>query len=196
MPQPTSRTAPQGPFGVAPIAEEEPCVEPRLEPRVLRRIYAEHHAFVRRNAIRLGIPAAHADDVVQEVFVTLVRRFEALGHARSMRALLFAIVRRVCANYRRTLDRKSASRLPVGTLRVVDTDGFDRVEAAHIVARFLDDLDEPRREVFVLAELEGMSAPEIAEALGVNLNTVYTRLRAARLRFCRLVGAREEGHEG
>lgn len=159
----------------------------------LRRIYDEHHAFVRRNAIRLGIPQAHADDVVQEVFVTLVRRFGALGEARSMRALLFAIVRRVCANYRRTLDRKAASALPVGTLRVVDRDGFDRVEAAHTVARFLGDLDEPRREVFVLAELEGMSAPEIAEALGVNVNTVYTRLRAARQRFCRLV-AREERH--
>lgn len=165
-------------------------------PRSLRRVYDEHHAFVRRNAVRLGIPHAHADDVVQEVFVTLVRRAEALGEPRSMRALLFAIVRRVCANYRRTLARKAASALPVATLRVVDADGFDRVEAAHTVARFLDELDEARREVFVLAELEGMSAPEIAEALGVNVNTVYTRLRAARQRFCRLVGAREEHHGG
>jgi RNA polymerase sigma-70 factor (ECF subfamily) len=175
---------------VASVDETEPT------PRSLRRIYDEHHAFVRRNSIRLGIPHAHADDVVQEVFVTLVRRSDALGEPRSMRALLFAIVRRVCANYRRTLDRKAASALPVATLRVVDGDGFDRIEAAHTVARFLDDLDEPRREVFVLAELEGMSAPEIAEALGVNVNTIYTRLRAARQRFCKLVGAREERHGG
>jgi len=48
----------------------------------------------------------------------------------------------------------------------------------------------------VLAELEGMSAPEIAEARGINVNTVYTRLRAARQRFCRLVGAEEERHGG
>jgi RNA polymerase sigma-70 factor (ECF subfamily) len=175
---------------VASVDETEPT------PRSLRRIYDEHHAFVRRNSIRLGIPHAHADDVVQEVFVTLVRRADALGQPRSMRALLFAIMRRVCANYRRTLDRKAASALPVATLRVVDADGFDRIEAAHTVARFLDDLDEPRREVFVLAELEGMSAPEIAEALGVNVNTIYTRLRAARQRFCKLVGAREEHHGG
>ena len=194
MPQPTPRTAPRGLSAVAPVEEAEPT--PRLTVRSLRRLYDEHHAVVRRNAIRLGIPHAHADDVVQEVFVTLVRRSDALGEPRSARALLFAIVRRVCANYRRTLDRKAASALPVATLRVVDADGFDRVEAAHTVARFLADLDEPRREVFVLAELEGMSAPEIAEALGINVNTVYTRLRAARQRFCALVGAREARHGG
>lgn len=192
MPQPTPRTAPQGLSAVAPVEEAGPTVRPTVQS--IRRLYDEHHAFVRRNAIRLGIPHAHADDVVQEVFVTLVRRSAALGEPRFARALLFAIVRRVCANYRRTLDRKAASALPVATLQVVDADGFDRVEAAHTVARFLDGLDEPRREVFVLAELEGMSAPEIAEALGINVNTVYTRLRAARQRFCRLVGAREEQH--
>jgi RNA polymerase sigma-70 factor (ECF subfamily) len=179
---------------VAPVDEPGPTSRPTLQS--LRRIYDEHHAFVRRNAIRLGIPHAHADDVVQEVFVTLVRRSAALGEPRSMRALLFAIVRRVCSNYRRTLQRKAASALPVGVLRVVDPDGFDRVEAAHTVARFLAELDEPRREVFVLAELEGMSAPEIAEALGVNVNTVYTRLRAARQQLRQLVGAREEHHGG
>jgi RNA polymerase sigma-70 factor (ECF subfamily) len=194
LPQPTSRTAPRGLSAIAPVDEAGPVPRPTV--RSLRRLYDEHHAFVRRNAIRLGIPHAHADDVVQEVFVTLVRRSDALGEPRSARALLFAIVRRVCANYRRTLDRKAASALPVATLRVVDADGFDRVEAAHTVARFLAELDEPRREVFVLAELEGMSAPEIAEALGINVNTVYTRLRAARQRLCKLVGAQEERHGG
>ncbi|MGC4069779.1 MAG: sigma factor-like helix-turn-helix DNA-binding protein [Polyangiaceae bacterium] len=42
-------------------------------------------------------------------------------------------------------------------------------------------LDASKRETFVLAELEEMTAPEIAAALEVPLNTVYTRLRAARL---------------
>jgi RNA polymerase sigma-70 factor, ECF subfamily len=37
--------------------------------------------------------------------------------------------------------------------------------------------------VFVLAEIEGMTAPEIAAALHINVNTVYSRLRAARLRL-------------
>ena len=182
--QPTPTTADEGSSGGSPTHAVG------LTPRSLRRIYDAHHGFVRRNAVRLGIPRDHADDVVQEVFVTLVRRSAELGEFRSVRALLFAIVRRVCANYRRKLDRGRFRPLPGGTLRVVDDDGFDRVEAAHTVARFLARLDEPRRVVFVLAELEGMSAPEIADALGgININTVYTRLRAARERFKKIVAA-------
>ena len=46
--------------------------------------------------------------------------------------------------------------------------------------RILGTLDEDKRAVFVLVEIEEMSAPEAAEALGAKVNTVYSRLRAAR----------------
>jgi RNA polymerase sigma-70 factor (ECF subfamily) len=49
--------------------------------------------------------------------------------------------------------------------------------------------------VFVLAELEQMTAPEIAEALSVNLNTVYARLRAAR-REVEQAALREQARDG
>jgi RNA polymerase sigma-70 factor (ECF subfamily) len=58
-----------------------------------------------------------------------------------------------------------------------------RAEAARLVQRWLDELDDDKREVFVLAELEQMTAKEIAEAIGSNASTVYSRLRAARLDF-------------
>ena len=45
---------------------------------------------------------------------------------------------------------------------------------------FLETLDDDRRAVFVLAELEQMTAPEIAEALNANPSTVYSRLASAR----------------
>jgi RNA polymerase sigma-70 factor (ECF subfamily) len=52
-------------------------------------------------------------------------------------------------------------------------------------------LDQDQRSVFMLIELEDFSAPEVCEALGVKLNTVYSRLRLARARFMRFL--REEG---
>jgi RNA polymerase sigma-70 factor (ECF subfamily) len=58
----------------------------------------------------------------------------------------------------------------------------------------LGDLDEKKREVLVLSELEELTAPEIAEALGINLNTVYSRLRLAREEFDR-VAARYRARE-
>jgi RNA polymerase sigma-70 factor (ECF subfamily) len=46
--------------------------------------------------------------------------------------------------------------------------------------RALDALGEEQRATFIMADLEGMTVPEIAAVLNVNLNTVYSRLRAAR----------------
>jgi len=60
--------------------------------------------------------------------------------------------------------------------------GLDTASLSRLAATFalLDELDDEKRAVLVLAELEQMTAPEIAESLGVNLHTVYARLRAAR----------------
>jgi RNA polymerase sigma-70 factor (ECF subfamily) len=58
-----------------------------------------------------------------------------------------------------------------------------KVEAARLVQRLLEELDHDKREVFVLAELEQLTAIEIADALGLNASTVSSRLRAARREF-------------
>jgi RNA polymerase sigma-70 factor (ECF subfamily) len=56
-------------------------------------------------------------------------------------------------------------------------------EAARVVEQLLEALDDDKRAVFVLAELEQMSAPDISLAIGVPLNTVYSHLRLARQEF-------------
>ncbi len=58
-----------------------------------------------------------------------------------------------------------------------------KAEAGRVVDRFLDELDDDKRAVFVLADLEQMTVPEIAVALQAPLNTVYSRLRLARQEF-------------
>ena len=63
----------------------------------------------------------------------------------------------------------------------------ERRQAADLVQAFLDGLGEELREVFVLMEIEGMTAPEVAHAVDVGVNTVYSRLRLARERFRREV---------
>ena len=60
---------------------------------------------------------------------------------------------------------------------------YERVEALRVLDRLLAQLDEEKREVFVLAEIEQMTAAEIAEIIEVNVNTVGSRLRAARQEF-------------
>jgi RNA polymerase sigma-70 factor (ECF subfamily) len=117
-----------------------------------------------------------------------------------MRAWLFAIGRQVASHYRRGARRAENRRRALLT----DTTGQDleellaRREAAGLVNDFLEELDEPQRSVFFLADIEGLTAPEIAAALGMKLNTVYGRLRLARQRFERLVAeqSKEETTRG
>ena len=58
---------------------------------------------------------------------------------------------------------------------------LEAVAAAQLLDRFLDELPEEQRDVFILAEVEEMTANEIAAVLDTNPNTVRTRLRTARL---------------
>ena len=66
-----------------------------------------------------------------------------------------------------------------------------RREACALVENFLAGLPEEQRLLFLLSEVEGVRAPEIAGQLGLNINTLYSRLQALRRQFARAVaGAR------
>jgi DNA-directed RNA polymerase specialized sigma24 family protein len=69
------------------------------------------------------------------------------------------------------------------------------VWSEEIVRSFLDEFDGPQRIVFYLSDIEGMRAPEIAEALGVNLGTAHARIRLARNRFEREIARRMEADQ-
>jgi len=58
------------------------------------------------------------------------------------------------------------------------------------VLAILDQLDDDKRVVFALVELEQLSVPEVARMLDINLNTAYSRLRLARQAFEVAVKAR------
>lgn len=67
-------------------------------------------------------------------------------------------------------------------------------EDLDFVRSFLGQQSEGKRSVFVLIELEGMTAPEVAAAMDIRLNTVYSRLRVTRAAFAKAVARRARGH--
>lgn len=151
--------------------------------------YEAHFDFVWRSARRLGVEEAALDDVVQEVFLVVHRKLQEFQGRSSLRTWLFSITLRMASEHRRSRRRKAPEQRQTfdpASLPDPQTNPHEvaaRSEAALLLRRFLDGLDEDRRAVFILAELEGMSAPEIAEATSANLNTVYTRIRSARQAF-------------
>lgn len=151
-------------------------------------VYEAHFAYVWRSVQRLGVPAAYADDVVQEVFVIVHRKLPTFEGRSTLKTWIYGIALRVARAHRRRDRRPQGDETEaVDHLRAPDSARPDalaqREEAARLVNRLLDGLDEDQREVFVLAELEELPAPEIAVALDVKLNTVYSRLRLARAAF-------------
>ncbi len=156
-----------------------------------REIYDTHFEFVYRGARRLGVPPRSLDDAAQDVFLVVHRRLADFEGRSSVKTWLYGITRRVAKDYRRRASRKETGLVsadgPLGQTLAADQNSPDeaaaRRQAAQTLEAILAGLDESRREVFVLAEMEQMTAPEIAEALSLNLNTTYSRLRTARAEF-------------
>jgi RNA polymerase sigma-70 factor (ECF subfamily) len=180
------RASPPG----APLA---PVVPPGVEPSTvtavldLPAIYDQHADFVWRSLRRLGVPERSVDDAVQDVFIVVHRRLGEFEGRSTLKSWLFGIARRVAHDHRRRIGRKERDEElpevvadPAGTTPALEAERAEAVRALHAI---LASLDDDKREVFILAELEQMTAPEIAAALGVNLNTIYSRLRAARAAF-------------
>lgn len=156
-------------------------------------IYAEHFSFVWRCLRGLGVAPGSLDDAAQDVFVVVHRRLHTFEGGATLRTWVFGIVRRIAFRYRRGVARKGTAE-PLGEEQPAAGPGpLERAqdaEAAEFVSRFLDQLDTRKREVFVLGVLEEMSVPDVAEALGIPLNTAYTRLRRARADFRRALSER------
>ena len=149
-------------------------------------LYGEHFTFVWRSLRRLGVHPSWVEDAAQDTFLVVHRRLSDLRPEASAKAFLFGIALRVARDYRRRAQRKHAVSLDVEKEVSQLSGPFERAAKAQAVRRleaFLATLDEDRAAVFVLSELEGMTAPEISQALGANQNTVYSRLRTARERF-------------
>ena len=170
----------------------------RTEELRFEAIWERHFDFVWRSARRLGVRDASLDDVVQDVFLVVHRRLAEFEGRSTVRTWLFGIVLRVVRDHRRTARRKPTEALPEimpDAQNEGPAESAARREAARVLHAVLDDLDEDKRVAFILSELEQMTAPEISETLGVNLNTVYSRVRAARREFEQAV-ARHRAKDG
>lgn len=156
-------------------------------------LYQAHFDFIHRCLRRLGVPAAYAEDAVQDTFVVLHRRWNDLRPDASPRGFLFAIALRVARASRRERWRTRTESLGSEASAAVNQhDPFEQVsstEAVVTLERFLATLDEDQRVAFMLTELEELTAPEISEALGISVNTVYSRVRLSRERFVRFLRA-------
>ncbi|MFZ5895416.1 MAG: RNA polymerase sigma factor [Myxococcota bacterium] len=195
-----SNSAARSPASLA----QEPSVPPEnrgVPP--FATIYSEYFDFVWASTRRLGVSVESVDDVVQEVFVIIHSRLHTIQQPDSLRSWIFGVVRRTVSGYHRLRKVKSASTFEIGFFdelfesnQLTPLEHSEQSDQLKLLAKLLAELDATKREVFILAELNEMTAPEIAETLQIPLNTVYSRLRTARQAFEQALArhaAREKG---
>jgi RNA polymerase sigma-70 factor (ECF subfamily) len=175
----------------APLADPMPppasAVEPadRAPPGV-RELVERHADFVWRSLRRLGVPASLTDDATQRVFLAAAAKLDRLRPGCE-RAFLFGTLSRVAANVRRSRQRSrevawEATQEPADPDPQPDELVANR-QARALLDEALDALPDELRAVFVLSELEELTAPEVAELTGLPVGTVASRLRRAREEF-------------
>ena len=192
---------------MGPLRRDRDATEPTHEPATdvpqepsdaIDALFREHFDFTWRVVRALGCDLEACDDVVQETFLVVRRRWASFDRDRSVRVWIAGIARRVVGHHVRARDRsrRREAAWPEPEPAAGPEETLARLDAASAVARFLASLDAEKREVFVLMEIEELTGREVAAIVGVGAPTVYSRLREARRRFAAFVEAVSRGNGG
>ncbi|HWB74514.1 MAG TPA: RNA polymerase sigma factor [Nannocystaceae bacterium] len=179
------------------VTEREPDVDEQADARYAE-MFRRHYGRVVRWLSALGVPLGELDDLAQEVFIIAHRKRERVWADASLTGWLLGISRRVASTHRRSHTRgrtREEQAMPPAEAASPETAAM-RSEAAQLLHDFLATLPEEQRLVFVLYEMDGANATEIAEALALPANTVHSRIRLVRERLARFVARQQAKAKG
>jgi RNA polymerase sigma-70 factor, ECF subfamily len=162
------------------------------DPERLERAIRNDYRFIWRLLRRFGVPELQAEDAAQQVFLIVAERLDDITSGRE-RSFAFGTALRVAQGIRRRVGREVAhdglDERPDG--QAGPDELVERKRARELLDEVLSSMPLEARSVFILYELEGLTAPEIAALIEVPLGTVASRLRRARELFRTLVAERE-----
>jgi len=159
-------------------------------------VFREHAPYVWRVMRRLGVREADAEDLCQEVFVVVHRRLAEFEGRSSLRTWIYGIAIRVASDHRRRAHvrrEQPTEEVPEERRSAPQIAELEREQARAMLDAALRELDEDKRAVFVLYEIEGLEMKDVAEAVGCPLQTAYSRLHAARKRVTETIERRVGG---
>jgi RNA polymerase sigma-70 factor (ECF subfamily) len=171
-PRPRADALEQGEQAVVPVAVPS-----------FAEVFKTYSGFVWRVLLRLGVAESDVDDVAQEVFLGVHRNLQGFEGRCALRTWIYGICHRRAIDYRRramTRPELATDEPPEIGTDAEQEDGLDLGLARAKLNQLLESLDEEKRSVFVLFEVEGIPMEEVAEIVGCPLQTAYSRLYAAR----------------
>jgi RNA polymerase sigma-70 factor (ECF subfamily) len=158
----------------------------------LETLLVRYQPHLYRFGLRMCGNVEDADDVAQESLISMARSLKDFRGDSAVSSWLFTIARRFCIKKRR---RSKFAPVREDSLDAPENAAFDRLvdaapnpeqaatrhELASALNRAIDALDPSQREVLVLRDVEGLSAPEVARVLGTSVDAVKSRLHRARV---------------
>jgi RNA polymerase sigma-70 factor (ECF subfamily) len=172
---------------VLTTTKQRPDAAAATETREFDDVYDQYFPFVWRCLRGFGVPRDALDDAAQDVFLVVHRQLSTFRGESTLRTWLFGIARHIAFNQQRGAQRKQAPLEPLLDEPAHSDPGplehAQDAEAAVFLETFLASLDDKNRDLFMLAVIEEMAMPEVASALGIPVNTAYTRLRRTRATF-------------
>ena len=150
----------------------------------LERLLEEIAPLVQRFGLRMCRHQADAEDVLQDTLLSVSTHLNEFEGRSSLASWVFTLARTACARKRRGLkNQPHISDEVVGestcTAATPEQTAGDN-ELRHVLDHALASLSEEHREVILLRDMEGLSAPEVAESLGLSVQAVKSRLHRAR----------------
>ncbi len=176
----------QATLGPSPAGASDDDGKAAGAPADLATLFEAHAAWAGRTLRCLGVPESELADAIQEVFLVVHRRLDTFEGRSSHRTWIYAICLRVALAHRRRgarrreHEREGAAAVAEAQAATTPHDEVERLRALALALEILDGLDDPKRAVFVLYEVEQVAMPEIARMVGCPVQTAYTRLYAAR----------------
>jgi RNA polymerase sigma-70 factor, ECF subfamily len=154
------------------------------DPAALEELLTLIAPAVRRFGLRMCRSAHDADDVLQDTLVTITTHLGGFEGRSSFSSWVFALTRSACSRMQRGLKNRppvSDDAMPEqrDEAPTPEEQAKDR-EIGRALTRALDGLHDEHREVILLRDVEGLTAPEAAEALGVSVDALKSRLHRAR----------------
>lgn len=146
----------------------------------INKAWVEHGPELRNWARHRLSDTAEADDLMQDLFLRVLRQGERFCSVHNARAWLFEVARNLLADRLRV----SRSMVEVPDDLVAPTDEFDSVDRlTACLPRVLSELQPEDRDAIVLCDLQGMSQADFAQKTGLGLSAAKSRVQRARQRL-------------
>lgn len=154
-------------------------------------VYVTYYSRMKHFAQEYVLSEADAENIVQDVFLEVWKRRDVLAYHVNLIAFLFTSVKNECLDFlqHKVIEEKAVThikeeytrtlQMKYESLEAFDEGFFSEDDIETLITKAIDSLPEKCREIFIRSKIEGKRQKEIAEELGISINTIETQMGIA-----------------